>query len=205
MSKPDPSSDQALSASLRRLLRSRASHLNFGDIIEQFEDHGGLGQVLFILTLPVLLPLPPGASMVLALPLLMAAPQIMIGRRHLKLPHWLSRRSLERTSVDKTVHRMLPLLERVETLARPRLGFVCGRAGTRLAGLAATLIAVVLVLPIPFANLLPALAVGLIALGLTRKDGAMVLAGYGLMGLAVVAIAFGAHGLRMLYHHIVGH
>lgn len=59
-------------------------------------------------------------------------------------------------------------------------------------------------LPIPFANLFPALALGLIALGLTRKDGVMVLLGYALMALAVVAIVYGAHGLHMLYRHFIG-
>ena len=144
MSKPDPASDQALSASLRRLLKSRAARPNFGDIVEQVEEHGGGGQLLFILTLPVLLPLPPGASMVLALPLLMVAPQVMLGRTHLWLPKWLSRRHFDQTAIAKLIKRVLPPLEWVEGFGKPRLGFVTGRAGTHLAGFAATLIALVL-------------------------------------------------------------
>jgi hypothetical protein len=38
---------------------------------------------------------------------------------------------------------------------------------------------VVLVLPLPFGNQLPSLAVAAIGLGLLRRDGAFVIAGYG--------------------------
>jgi hypothetical protein len=69
-------------------------------------------------------------------------------------------------------------------------------------GVVATVIALVLILPIPFANLLPALALGLCALGLTRRDGLMVLGGYSLFGVAVSVIVMGAHGLRLLFHHL---
>ncbi|MDB5460679.1 MAG: exopolysaccharide biosynthesis protein [Caulobacteraceae bacterium] len=200
MSKPGDARDRALSASLRGLLHGREARLSFGQIVEGFEDHGGVGEVLFILTLPVLLPLPPGGSAVLALPLLMIALQIALGRERLWLPHWLSDRKLEREAVAKVARRVLPPLEWIEALGRPRLGFVTGRLGTRLAGAAATVLALVVMLPIPFGNLLPAMAVALLALGLARKDGLMVLGGYALMAGATGVSLLGAQGLRLLYH-----
>lgn len=154
--------------------------------------------MLFVLTLPILLPLPPGASMVLALPLLVVAPQIMAGRKHLWLPAWLAARTLERQALAKLAQRVRPWLKRLEALGRPRLAFLTGAAGARAIGLAATLIALVLVLPIPFANLLPALALGLLAFGLTRRDGLMVLAGYALLAAALGVILLGAHGVLMI-------
>jgi hypothetical protein len=69
--------------------------------------------------------------------------------------------------------------------------------------LVATIIAVVLVLPIPFANLLPAIALCLFALGLARQDGVMVLGGYAVLGVSMTIIVFGVHGLRLLFHHIM--
>src|ERR1700710_952136 len=105
MAKPSATSATDLSTSLRDLLRSRKARLNLGEVVHRFEGHGGLGEVLFILTLPVLLPLPPGASMVLALPLLIVAPQIVAGRKTLWLPHWLSDRTVERKGLAKLVRR----------------------------------------------------------------------------------------------------
>ena len=133
--------------------------------------------------------------MVLALPLLLIALQIMAGRRRLWMPDALSRRSVNRKALVGLLHRLLPPLKRFEILVRPRLTFLTGRIGARLIGLACALIAVVLVLPIPFANLAPALALTMFALGLTRRDGLLVLAGYGLMALAAVIIVLGVHGV----------
>jgi hypothetical protein len=158
--------------------------------------------VLFVLTLPVLLPLPPGVSMVLALPLLMVALQIVAGRPTLWLPEALARRSMERGALVKALGRILPLLARMEAVVRPRLRFLTGRIGVRVVGVACTLVAVILILPIPFANLVPALALGLFSLGLTRKDGLLVLAGYALLALTVAIIVLGLHGLVLGVNHL---
>lgn len=164
-------------------------------MLDRIEGDGGPGPVLFVLTLPVLLPLPPGVSMVLALPLLAVAPQIVIGRRCVWLPKILMRQSVKRQELVSLLRRVLPQLKRVETFVRPRLGFLTGRIGACVVGVACTLIALVLVLPIPFANLAPALALAAFSLGLTRKDGLFVLAGYGLFALAAGVIALGFHGI----------
>jgi hypothetical protein len=197
-------SPQSLSVRLQALLRRSKARLSVGEIVVWFEGQDGLGPVLFVLTLPVLLPLPPGASMVLALPLLLVAPQIAVGRGRLWLPRWLAGRTFERKVFAKLVRRILPLLEWIEALGRPRLSILTGPIGTRLVGIACTVIALVLVLPIPFANLVPALALSLFALGLTRKDGLMVLAGYALVGLAAEVINLGARGAMAIFHSLAG-
>jgi hypothetical protein len=186
---------QSLAASLKPLLRARKSELTVGEMVRRVEHGDGPGAVLFVLTLPVLLPLPPGVSMLLALPLLMIALQIVVGRRTLWMPDALSRRPIDRAALVKLLHRVLPPLTRFESKVRPRLRVLTGPVGARLVGVACTVIAVVLILPIPFANLVPAIALTMFALGLTRRDGLLILAGYGLMILATVIIVLGAHGL----------
>ena len=201
MAVPRTRSAQSLSGGLRVLMRSRKTRLSVGEIVRRFEGRNGLGPVLFVLTLPILLPLPPGASMVLALPLLIVAPQVAAGRAKLWLPQWLADRTLEHRRLARLIGRLLPLLERLEALGRPRLSPLTGGAGTRAVGVVCTVLALVLVLPIPFANLFPALALGMFALGLTRRDGLMVLAGYGFVGLQAAIIDLGAHGVMALVHH----
>ena len=46
-----------------------------------------------------------------------------------------------------------------------------------LVGLVCLLLAVVLVLPVPLGNMLPALAISLLALGIMERDGLWILAG----------------------------
>ena len=195
MARSTSAAGQSLAASLKPLLHARKAELTVGEMVARVEREAGPGAVLFVLTLPILLPLPPGVSMVLALPLLLIALQIMAGRRRLWMPDALSRRSVNRKALVGLLHRLLPPLKRFEILVRPRLTFLTGRIGARLIGLACALRAVVLVLPIPFANLAPALALTMFALGLTRRDGLLVLAGYGLMALAAVIIVLGVHGV----------
>lgn len=188
------SEDHSLAASLRPFLRLRRDELTLGEMLDRVEGHDGPGPVLFILTLPVLLPLPPGFSMVLALPLLLVAPQVILGRERVWLPRFLRERSIKREALVKVIRRVLSPVEKIETVVRPRLGFLTGRIGSALVGVACTILAVVLVLPIPFANLAPSIAMGLFSVGLTRKDGLFVLAGYGVMVLAACLIALGVHG-----------
>ena len=197
MAQSKPAAGHSLAASLQPLLRTRKAELSVGELMARIEGDDGPGPILFALTLPVLLPLPPGVSMLLALPLLMIAPQIAIGRRHLWMPDALGRRKVKRADLGKLLHRVLPPLKKVEAVVRPRLGFLTGRIGSCLVGVAATLIAIVLVLPIPFANLAPAIALSLFALGLSRRDGLFVLAGYAVMALAVLIIVLGVHGASL--------
>lgn len=170
--------------------------------MDRIESDDGPGPVLFVLTLPILVPLPPGVSMVLALPLLLVAPQIAIGRRQIWLPKVLLRRTIKRPSLVKLIKRVLPPLERVEKVVRPRLRFLTGRVGASIVGVACALLALVLVLPIPFANLVPALALGAFSIGLTRKDGLFVLAGYGLIAVAAGVVALGVHGVTLGLSHL---
>jgi hypothetical protein len=203
-SKPAERPVQSLVASLRPLLRSRKARLTLGEIVARVEGEGegGLGPVLFVLTLPVLLPLPPGVSTVLALPLLVISSQIIAGRRSLWLPRALARKSVKRPALVKLLQRVLPMLERLEKMSRPRLGLLTGSIGTRVVGIACTVIALVLILPIPFANLVPALALGVFSLALTRKDGVLVLVGFGLLAIAAAVIALGVHGISRGFVHL---
>jgi len=204
MSRPRSPSAKSLSAGLRGLLASRKQHLSVREIVDRFSGENGLGPVLFVLTLPVVIPLPPGMSMVLALPLLVVAPQIVAGRKELWLPRWLGARTLDHEPLDKLIRRIMPWLKRVEAMGKPRLPALTGALGTRAVGVAATVLALILVLPIPFANLFPSLALGLFALGLTRRDGLMVIGGYVLLALAAGIIDLGAHGVMMIVHRLEG-
>lgn len=190
-------SSNSLADSLRPFLRTRKAELSLGEMLARVEGDDGVGPVLLVLTLPVLLPLPPGFSMVLALPLLVVAPQIIVGRRRIWLPKFLARQKIKREALVKLVRRLLPMLERAEKVVRPRLGFLTTGVGASLVGVACTVIAIVLVLPIPFANLVPSLALGAFSIGLTRKDGLFVLGGYSLIALAALVVAIGVHGFTL--------
>jgi len=194
---PNDRRNTSLAESLKPFMRGGRGKLTVRKLMDEVEIGDGPGPLLLLLTLPVLLPLPPGVSMLLALPLLIVAPQMALGRRELWMPKALAAREIDRAKLKQLLTRVMPWLSRAERVVRPRLSFLTGRVGARLASIVCALLALVLVLPIPFANLVPALALSAFALGLSRRDGLFVLAGYGLVALAAVVIALGVDGVRI--------
>jgi hypothetical protein len=200
---PDPL-PPSIADNLRPLLETHKDKVSVDEIVARVEQHEGLAPVVSLLILPVLLPLPPGVSMVLALPLLFAAPQMMIGRKDLWLPRRLACQAVDRERLQKGVERILPWVRWVEGFVKPRLTFLTGPVGAALAGMVCTLMAVVLVLPLPFATLFPALTVLLLSLGLARRDGLAVIVGCLLLAVAVTGIVWGLHGARLGWHRMLG-
>src|SRR5665213_2147971 len=94
------------------------------------------------------------------------------------------------------------LRRRMEKVVRPRLSVLTSQAGATLAGAICTLMGVVLVLPIPFTNVLPALTVLMLSLALTRRDGLAMLIGLVLLAAAVTGIVWGLHVARLGVHHL---
>ena len=77
---------------------------------------------------------------------------------------------------------------RLERVLRPRAGLlVTSDLAERVIGLIAFPLALILFLPIPFGNILPAASIAALALGLAERDGIAVALGY-LFSLASVAL-----------------
>jgi hypothetical protein len=149
----------------------------------------GFGVLLFIFALPNLVPVNiPLLSAVLGLPLVLLAAQLTYGRHKPWFPRWLTDRSFPRDGFANVVLRSLPYLERAERLLRPRLTVLLSWTGERLIGLAILILALVLALPIPFANWLPACAIAIIGLAIVEKDGFAVLVGLA-VGVASLMVA----------------
>jgi hypothetical protein len=203
---PDQTSRAEEAKPLSRLLRELATPPQGRITIEQIVHRFGrraLGGVLFAFSIPNLLPLPPGSSTVLGLPLVLAAPQLMIGNEHLWLPKALKKRSLDRAALSKGFDKLLPKLEWVEKLLAPRLGWLFGRWGDRLVGLVCTLLALVLILPIPLGNLLPAAAVALMSLGLMQRDGIVLLIGYATAAVSAGVLVLSAHAVTAAVRRLI--
>jgi hypothetical protein len=149
----------------------------------------GFGVLLFIFALPNLVPVNiPLLSAVLGLPLVLLAAQLTYGRHKPWFPRWLTERSFSREGFANVVLRSLPYLEGAERLLRPRLTVLLSWTGERLIGLAILILALVLFLPIPFANWLPACAIAIIGLAIVEKDGLAVLVGLA-VGVASLVVA----------------
>jgi hypothetical protein len=130
--------------------------VSLADLRDALGDRG-FGVLLFVFALPNLIPVNiPLLSAVLGAPLVLLAAQLTYGRHKPWFPHWLTRQSVSRQNFETVVLRALPYLERTERLLRPRLTTLLSWTGERLIGIGLLLLTVVLALPIPFGNWLPA-------------------------------------------------
>jgi hypothetical protein len=176
---------------LERLLRAHPAGepWTLGERVAVLGDRA-FGVLLLMFALPNLVPVPlPAMSTVLGVPLILLAGQMLIGLPRPRLPSRLARWRPERRHADHVVAGARGLLGRLERFVRPRWRFLADDRRVRhLLGAVCLALALVLALPIPLGNLLPALALSLIALGLLEKDGLVIAAGValGAVGLLVV-------------------
>jgi hypothetical protein len=187
---PDESADKP--AKPRRLSEivksiSTAGDLTIGQLVDSLGERA-FGALMFIFAVPNIIPTPPGTSAILGLPLVILTWQVLIGRQSLWLPALVRERRISRDMLQTFVNKVTPVMTRLERVLRPRLSLIVNsNAAERAIGLVAFPLALILFLPIPFGNIMPAAAIACLALGLAERDGLAVGFGY-VLSLASVAV-----------------
>jgi len=192
----DADTDRGLRARLRRPLPERTSEVlreiaagegervTFRDILTVLR-HRAFGFTLLIFALPCCLPMPPGIPTVCGAALVVIALNLIAARQRLWLPRAIADKSVARADLQRLVDRAVPYLERLERICRPRLTIVTEPVGKILIGLVILVLGFIMILPIPFlGNIPPGFAATFIAIGMTERDGLIVL-----IGLVVSAVA----------------
>lgn len=154
-----------------------------GDFLRAMQERA-FGPLMLIFALPNVLPTPPGTSSVLGAPLVFLAAQLALGRSPW-LPPIIARRSIARKDFAAFVGKATPWLAKAERLLQPRLGALAHPPAEYVVGLVCFVLSVVLVLPIPLGNMLPALAICIMALGILERDGIWILVG---MAIALASL-----------------
>lgn len=166
----------------------RRERVSISDLMRAM-DARAVAALILLFALPNVVPAPPGTSAILGLPLLYLTAQMMLGKLPW-LPAFIADRSMARADYSNFVGRVTPLLARAERLLKPRLLFLTSGRVEQVVGGFCLLLALVLALPIPFGNMLPALAISLMALGVLERDGIWVVLG-ALVGAGSLVIVWG--------------
>jgi len=194
----DADTDRGLRARLRRPLPERTSEVlreiaagegervTFRDILTQLR-HRAFGFTLLIFALPCCLPMPPGIPTVCGIAIVIIALNLIASRQRLWLPGAIAGKSVARADLKRMVERWGRYLERLERICKPRLPIVTEPVGKVLIGLVVFALGFLMILPIPFlGNMPPGFAAAVIAIGMTERDGLIVLIG---IGVSIIAIA----------------
>lgn len=167
--------------------------LTVGQMLEAF-DSRAFGAMLLVFGALNTLPLPPGSSTILSLPILLLAPQVALGADAPWLPRRMIDRPLKRDDLRGLFRKLTPVVKRMELITRPRLTWIFNPFGERMIGVVCTLLAMVLILPIPLGNVAPGATVAILALALLQRDGLLALLGY-VMAAVSVGLLFVSAGV----------
>ena len=149
--------------------------VSVADLLTALSDRA-VAALMLIFALPNVIPAPPGTSAIIGAPLLFLAAQLALGRGPW-LPRLIAERSMPRGHFHAIASRAAPWLARAERLMRPRFTVLAQPPAEYAIGAVCLILALIVFLPIPLGNILPAFAICLFALGILERDGLWVLAG----------------------------
>ena len=132
--------------------------------------------------------------------MLMPALQLVVGLQAPWFPRIVAERSIDANLVKQFGLRAVEYIEYMERFVRPRWLWLSTGPAPALLGVIVFCLAFILMIPLPFSNFLPAVALICFALGLMERDGAIIFAG---LIVAVFAIAVGAVAVNVTVRTLV--
>lgn len=139
----------------------------------------GFGILIIIFSLPlyVPIPVPPGYTTIPSIPLMLFSLQLLFGFDSPWMPHWLERKSFQRSTLALVVEKTSPVLKKIEKFMKPRMSFIFYGPGEKILAFIMLLSALSIALPLPLTNFIPAIGTTLISLGIMSKDGFLSILG----------------------------
>jgi hypothetical protein len=167
--------------------------LTFTELAKQLHSRAW-GGLLFIFAAINCLPLPPGTSTFFALPILIVAAQMVLGRESPWFPRKLDRRGVTKQELERLISKIGWLEARVERIFKPRIPGLSGPTAARVIGLVCFLLALVAAIPVPLFHVARAVAIALFGLALIYRDGALVIVAAiaAVLSIAVDALIIGS-------------
>jgi hypothetical protein len=182
------------SEELSRLAARFNESASLADIIEAT---GGRGYyfTLILLAVPVATPIQvPGVSIPVGLAIAVVGLRQLF-KRGAWMPERLLKRKISPRLLTAAFQMMGRLMRKVEVIVRPRLGFVSNHVGfSRAAGAMIAIAGVMVMVPLPLSNLLPAWTVILLSIGALGRDGVFFAAGCAAFLASVALFVIVAYG-----------
>lgn len=188
------------------LLEIEEGNLTRGQAMDRLAERG-FGFILILLSFPSAIPVPaPGYSTPFGIILFLFGIQMVFNRKSV----WLPTKMRDKPADGKGLRTLLEKASRffavTEKWVKPRIGWVSSSQIYRLLGFVVTVMALLMILPIPLTNTLPAIVVFFIGVGWCEKDGILLLLAsfLGLVAVAlygalvILVVIYGERGLEIL-------
>lgn len=158
-------------------------------IVEAFGDRA-FGPVMILCSLFLMTPIGaiPGLPAAFGLIIIVFAVQLLFRREYPWMPEVLRRIKISDAKLEKTRNVVSPVLRRIDNIIKPRLPWMTSGPAQVLTALLSIILALTMI-PlgvVPFGVVAPAFIIGLFGLGITARDGFLILLGFFLsLGVAM--------------------
>jgi len=163
-------------------------------LIQAYGDRA-FGPVMILCALFLMTPLGaiPGLPAAFALIIIVFALQLLFRREHPWMPEILRKIKISEMKLKKARKFVSPVLDKIDNVIHPRLPWVTSGPMQALTALLAIILALTMA-PlgiVPFGVVAPAFIIGLLGLGITARDGVLIIVGFVLS----LGVAFGVTNL----------
>ena len=138
--------------------------------------------VFFILALLCFLP---GVSIIAGAILILPCLQVVSGKSNLVLPKKIARKSIDSQRLQHGFRWLLPRLRWLEKRIKPRWQILSSSKARQILGLIILLNALIVLIPFPLSNILPAIALVFLSIGMLEKDGLFIVLGIMMSAIAM--------------------
>jgi len=191
------SSDKPLEGILDRAREAAGGEqVDMKDLVQAFGERA-FGPVMILCSLFLMTPIGiiPGLPAAFGLIVIIFALQLLFRRKYPWMPEILRKVEISDATLEKTQQKVSPLLRKIDNVIHPRLPWVTSGPMQALTALLAIILSITLV-PlgmVPFGVVAPAFIIGLLGLGITARDGILIIIGFVLS----LGVAYGVTNLIM--------
>jgi hypothetical protein len=148
-------------------------NIHVSDMLMAMGDRGyGFAFIAFGMLAAIL---PTGLCSIMSMPIILFSAQLLFGQSHPSIPARFDRRTFAADRVQTSLRKTEKWLRRIESFAKPRWPGFTGPLITRLAAFFCLTLALVILVPGPFTNLPPGIAIALFGFAMAERDGLLML------------------------------
>ncbi len=188
------SSEKPLEGILEKAREAAAGdQIDLKDLVQAFGDRA-FGPVMILCSLFLMTPIGmiPGLPAALGLVVIIFALQLLFRREYPWMPEILRKVEISDSALEKTQKKVSPILRKIDSFIHPRLPWVTSGPMQVLTALLAIILSLTMV-PlgvVPLGVVAPAFIIGLLGLGITARDGVLIITGFVLsIGVAYVVVS----------------
>ena len=175
-----PPNPERVSDLLRQMrdTAAREDVITVGNILQLCGVRGFAFLLLALALLNIVIFMVPFISILFGLPMVILSAQLVLGLRAPIFPDAIRHRTIKREPFIAGIDRAIRAVEALERFIKPRFTFISDPKFTRIHGLAALIMSIMVALPIPVVNVPPSIGLVMLALGILTRDGIFILIGY---------------------------